>query len=477
MARPTRITAALAAVSLAGIAIAAATGSGAALAARATAARGAKPARPASVPTNIDATPLSGNQAEQTVAVDPKDTDNIVVLANAPSGLVESWSHDGGKTWTQHTFTDACCDPSLSYDQFGNLFMAYLYASLPDSVPVFLSTDDGDSFTLLGSVSTRPLHGRKTGPGRGTAFADQPTISTGAGSVWVTYTTTGDSHVVAAGAKVRGFGDVGKLHARQEVPGTNGVGDYGDIQISPSGKVVVSYQNPTGGQGPADLWTAVDPDGLGPKGFNTPKLLTVTNVGGFDYIPAQSGRSVDAEFNLAYDRTGGPHNGRLYAIWLSENPDESNNMDVMFQYSDDNTKTWSTAVRVNDDGGTNSQFNPAIALDQSTGNIGIAWFDCRKDHGTGGKGDTDGVPNDDAQFWGTWSTDGGQTFAKNIQISKGTSNAADAHSGVDYGDFTHVAFAGGLFFPLWSDNSNSTGTNPDGKLHAFDIYLAIIPVS
>jgi hypothetical protein len=152
-------------------------------------------------------------------------------------------------------------------------------------------------------------------------------------------------------------------------------------------------------------------------------------------------------------------------------------MDVMFQYSDDNTKTWSTAVRVNDDGGTNSQFNPAIALDQSTGDIGIAWFDCRKDHGEGGKGDTNGIPNDDAQFWGTWSTDGGQSFAKNIQISKGTSNAADAHSGVDYGDFTHVAFAGGRFVPLWSDNSNSTGTNPDGKLHAFDIYLAIITVS
>ncbi len=477
MARPTRITAALAAVSLAAVAVATVAGSNVAFAAAAKAARTSTAERPASVPTNIDATPLTGNQAEQTVAVDPTNTHNIVTLANAPGGLLESWSHDSGKTWSQHTFSDACCDPSLSFDEFGNLFMAYLYSSLPDSVPVFLSTDDGESFTLLGSVSARSAHERKAGPHRGGGFADQPTISTGAGSVWVTYTTTGDSHVVAAGAKVRGFGDVGKLHAREEVPGDNGVGDYGDVEISPSGKVVVSYQNPTGGEGPADLWTAVDPDGLGPKGFNTPKLLTTTNVGGFDYIPAQSGRSVDAEFNLAYDRTGGPHNGRLYAIWLSENPDESNNMDVMFQYSDNNTKTWSKAVRLNDDGGKNSQFNPGLALDESTGDIGIAWFDCRKDHGTGGKGDTNGVPNDDAQFWGTWSTDGGQTFAKNIQISKGTSNAADANNGTDYGDYTHVAFAGGKFVPLWSDNSNSTGTNPDGKLHAFDLYLAIITVS
>ena len=353
--------------------------------------------------------------------------------------------------------------------------MSYLYGSLPDDVPVFLSTDKGVSFSLLGTVSATSTGAALAQPHRTQAFADQPTISTGAGSVWVTYTTTGDSHMVAAGAKVRGFGDVGNLHARQEVPGTNGVGDYGDIQIGPSGKVVVSYQNPTGGEGPADLWTAVDPDGLGPKGFNNPRKLTTTNVGGFDFIPAQPGRSVDAEFNLAYDRSGGPHDGRLYAIWLSENPDESNDMDVMFQYSDDNAKTWSAAVRINDDAGTNSQFNPAIAVDQSTGHIGIAWFDCRQDHGTGGKGDTNGIPNDDAEFWGTWSTDGGVTWVPNMKISKGTSNAVDAHNSTDYGDYTHVAFAGGLFVPEWSDNSNSTNTNPDGKLHAFDVYIAKIP--
>ena len=101
---------------------------------------------------------------------------------------------------------------------------------------------------------------------------------------------------------------------------------------------------------------------------------------------------MDAEFNLAYDRSGGPHEGRLYAVWLSETPDESDDTDVMFTYSNDNGKTWSTALRVNDDAGTNSQFNQAIAVDQSTGNVGIAWFDCRKDHGQGGGGDTNGIP-------------------------------------------------------------------------------------
>jgi hypothetical protein len=34
----------------------------------------------------------------------------------------------------------------------------------------------------------------------------------------------------------------------------------------------------------------------------------------------------------------------------------------------------------------------------------------------------------------------------------------------------------GTFWPAWSDNSNSTGTNPDGTLHQFDLYTAAIPI-
>ena len=41
--------------------------------------------------------------------------------------------------------------------------------------------------------------------------------------------------------------------------------------------------------------------------------------------------------------------------------------------------TWSNPVRVNDDAGTNSQFLPFIALDQTTGYIAVSWYDCRND--------------------------------------------------------------------------------------------------
>jgi len=131
-------------------------------------------------------------------------------------------------------------------------------------------------------------------------------------------------------------------------------------------------------------------------------------------------------------------------------------------------------VRVNDDRTTTSQFLPKISLDPTTGNLAVIWYDSRADLGLGGAGDTDGVFDDDAQLWGAFSTDGGASFAPNIQISAGTSNSHDSTNGIDYGDYTGLSFYGGVAHPAWSDNSNSTGTNPNGPLFKFDIYTAAV---
>ena len=188
---------------------------------------------------------------------------------------------------------------------------------------------------------------------------------------------------------------------------------------------MVTYQNAVNGQGGADIYTAVDPDGLGPAGFGKPIVVAHSHVGGFDFIPAQPNRSIDAEANLAWDRSGGAHNGRVYLVWTQETPNESDNTDIMLQHSDNNGASWSPAIKLNDDQTTNSQYDPAIALDQSTGDVAVSWYDTRNDLGTGGSGDTDGIRNDDFQIWATDSTNGGATFAPNFQVSKGTSNAVD----------------------------------------------------
>lgn len=447
------------------------------------------------IPPNFDSSVMHGNEAEDAIAVNPANPSNIVTMATLPdvvSGLFEGVSFDGGNTWTRRVIGTAgplgqiCCDEQLAWDRFGNLWMTYL-VNTNGNVFVAVSTDGGLTFSKVAEIVPTTPTGSRAPSGatpkrprprskNPNILGDQPSISAGPNSVWVSYTSFPSTVVQAFGARVNGLGAFGSFTAPESVPTSAGRGDFGDTAVGPNGQVMVTYQDQTNGQGGSHIYTAVDANGLHPGGFSDPRLLARSRVGGFDFIPAQPNRSIDAEANLAWDRSGGPHNGRVYAVWTQESPNESNNTDIMLQYSDDNGATWSPAVRLNDDHTVNSQFMPAIAIDQTTGDVAVSWYDCRNDLGNGGPGDTDGVPNDDAQIWATDSTDGGVMFAPNFQVSAGTFSAPDAQSFFDFGDYTHAAFQSHRFYPAWSDNSNSTGDNPDGTLHQLDLLTAKVTI-
>ncbi len=442
--------------------------------------------RPWAVPQNINISRERSNQSETTIAINQVNPLEMTVVSNEEiaSALFHGWSVDGGRTWSTDRIADgdnlgfACCDPSLASDGFGNIFLTYLTSIL--EVKVAVSTDGGAAFTpvaTLGSPSERPGPGvpgranRGGGPQLGSG--DQPSIVAAENQVWVTYT---GNTIVNQGAMVSGLGQIGAF-GPPEVPSSgHKTGDYGDIAIGPNGQILIAYQDPTGGEGPATVYEALDPDGVGPQPMGPATQVLVSKVGGFDYIPAQSGRSIDIEVKLEYDRTARAHDGRAYLLWTKETPNESNNTDVMVQYSDNDGATWSTAVRVNDDTGTTSQFNPRLSLDPTTGYLAVAWYDARNDKGDHGPGDTNGVPNDDITIYSTVSKDGGATFLPNRRISRGVSNDDRAHNGIDYGDYEGLAFQSGSYFYVWADNSNSTGDNPDGKLNELDIYTARVQV-
>ena len=140
---------------------------------------------------------------------------------------------------------------------------------------MILSTDGGITFSA-------PITA-------GTGSVDQPSIAVGNGSVWVDWNQSGS--MVARGAPVTGLGVWGPFNAQQAIP--SATGSFGGIAVGPGpngGKVIVTYQSPTGGQGPATIFANVDADGLGAGGFGPRVTVSATNVGGFDYIPAQSER-------------------------------------------------------------------------------------------------------------------------------------------------------------------------------------------
>src|SRR5881394_4042551 len=383
---------------------------------------------------NVSAT--AGNQEESFVVVNPTNTSNLVAISNTTTNSIfRAYSFNGGATWTRGTIATnvACCDAQAAWDTFGNLFIVYINSSV-NGVNVILSTDGGITFSAPVSA--------------GTGSVDQPSIAVGNGSVWVDWNSSGS--MVARGAPVTGLGVWGPFNAQQAIPSASG--SFGGIAVGPGangGKVIVTYQSPTGGQGPATIFANVDADGLGAGGFGARITVSSTNVGGFDFIPAQSGRSIDAQAGLVWDATDGPFNNRIYLVYTDETVNENNDTDILMRTSTDDGTTWSAPVGVNDDATTNSQFLPYVALDPTTGIVAVGFHDCRNDNGVPGPGGTNTIPNDDAEYFGTFTTDGGATWAPNRRLSGGFSNAADAANGIDFGDYVGLSAFAGKLYAMW----------------------------
>lgn len=431
------------------------------------------PAGAVTIGAPSNATARAGDEDESAVAVNPNNTQQIAVMTNGiagDAGLPLSFSSDGGQTWTRTVFATgtgaggdgrpvACCDPTLSWDDHGNLFVGYLQRN-PRTIELYVTSDLGANFTNLGPVDTGAA-----------GTLDQPTVVAAENSVWVTWRD--DSNGIAArGRSVTGALTFGTWGAEQDV---STVGNFGDIAIGPAGEVMVVYQTPTGNEGPSNILVHTDADGLGAGGFGAGVTVGATNVGGFDFVPAQPQRSVDAETGLAWDRTGGVNDDRVYLVYTDETPAESNDFDIFVRTSDDDGANWSAPVQVNDDAGTNTQMLPRIALDQTNGDVAVTFYDARGDTGGGPSAtDIDGVANNDVTLFATWSLDGGANWAANVAVADAPTDGYDTNGGQELGDYTGSAFHGGVLYPSWADSSNSTGDNPDGTQATLDVYVAAV---
>ena len=405
---------------------------------------------------NVNVSRLGGNQDESAIIVNPSNPQQLFAFANSGrGGMFAARSTDGGLTWGPSFGADfiiadgndilpvACCDPTLAWDDFGNLFLVYI-DDVTTNTHVAVSTDAGQTFSLVATL------------GNGT---DQPTVTVGPGTggigsaLWVTYDEGG---IVMRGAPVMGLGMVGAFSS----PQATGVGQFGDIAIGPNGQVTVTGQNNT------TMFNQTDPDGLGPMPLGPVTNLAV-NVDTFDAVTPQSRRTIDAEAGLVYDQSGGAFDGRLYLIYTEETPNESNNTEIFSRFSTNNGATWSTPVRVNDDATTRAQIFSKIAIDQTTGAIAAVWQDARNDSG-----------NTLLETFASVSIDGGLTWSPNVRISGGQTNAeVGATGGQQLGDYIGLTFHAGQLHASWADNSNSTSNNPDGTRQEIDIYTARVTVT
>jgi|GEM_PF-2568031 len=425
---------------------------------------GSASAQPINSNPDVNTSKMANYQNECAIAKDPTNHQRLFAACNnSTGGLFAARSTNLGATWVypkaSKTIADgtagfgpnACCDPTLAWDTFGNLFVTYLgedSTGAVSTVETILSTDGGQTFTNLATF--------------GPASVDQPTVAVGAGSVWIVWNQGGS--MVARGAAVTGLGMVGAFGALQAIPGTSGC-SFGDLAISPAGAAVQVCESPSGGSGPANLLVNIDADGLGAGPFGAAITATSTQVGGFHAVPPQNSRTIDAEAGLAFDTApGSPHNGRLYLVYTDENafPDTK----IMLRFSDTNGATWSAPQQVDNDPSARTQFLPRVASNALSGNVAICWHDARNS-----------ATNTTMQEFCTMFTRLTPTpvFFANAQVSDGVSNGNGSNppvaglADIQYGDYSGLAYFQGRFHPIWADDSNSTGDNPDGTTR-YDAY-------
>ena len=456
----------------------------------------------AAVPAHAAATVVNvsrrlTSQSEAAVAASPLDPNDVVIASNIEHGygIFVAVSHDAGATWSRDVianddaFGRACCDPTITWDEEGNLFLGWLgYGKLryPTSVAVALSTDAGDSWSLFDRIkppgpatrtrsATLPVvRAADGGPRgdeeeRGPGFIDQPTLTSGRHALWAIWNN--DGQMQTTGARVHALGDVAAFKRVRDIPNAYNC-TFGDIAVGPGGAVAEVCQKDRDRHNPVDsvFRFTVDADGLRPGRFTTSRVIASTNVSLFEPIRPQRVRTIDAEVALAWLRAG-PQRGRLVMMFTDEFPDQSDDTNIYVKTSDDDGGAWSPRIPVTT--APRSQFLPRLAVDVATGHLAVGWHDASLDDGSGVY-DTDGLRNSDAMYAMSFSADGGDAWSAPQMISEGASNAAASRNGIEFGDYTGLGFAFGVAHPAWADNSNSTGDNPDGTLHDFDVYSAAV---
>ena len=346
-------------------------------------------------------------------------------------------------------------DPVVAYDSLGNLFYINMFPSGSiQGIKVIKSTDNGATW---GSAVTGT-----TGNDKCWLACDQ-TSGPYANYVYVCMTNNGSGNFARSTNNGASFTTTFTPNT-QSIPGMMVcVGPYNDIQ----GGAVYCVTN--SGSSSASTYTFYRSQDGGAN-FSLMSAKQFPNyVGTFvnNRNSVEGMRTRPYPF-IAADNSYGPHRGRFYCVYASNDPPGNGNKpDIFVRYSDDGGANWSTAVKANDDANTqnNHQWHPAIWCDKETGRLYINWMDTR-----------DTPTHDSALIYGTYSDDGGVTFIQNQMISnkKMKINCTSCGGGGDpryQGDYNGIVSNSKGSLSAWADFRNGTFMSTAGYMPDFAMKL------
>ena len=407
-----------------------------------------------SQPVNSDLSNGLIFDGEPYLAINPTNNQNMVAAwmgMKYTSGLFRILiktraSFDGGNTWSTYNTLPhlgtgfGSADVSMAFDKNGLLYLAYIdYKQSPDSGGIYVtrSMDGGlnwDTPSKAFDMYDVPL---KRAIDRPWLVVDNSnTANTGTIYIttkpapWITppnrnyYKVSTDSgHTWSAIANVDGgthlVGDL--IAAPMAAPATTINGTF--CAMYPS---YVASQN-------------IYPAFYLAKSYDKGQTFTYTTA----YTTIAS--TIDTNFKVGYHLATSPIDSNKM-VFLSPKS-TSGDVDIVALYSNDAGQTWSNSVRVNDNAaGTGKAQDMVWCAYNEVGNLVVTWRDRRN-------AATTGFWNAGYDFYYAISTDNGQTFSANQQLSS-QFIAFDSVIAQNGNDFMSCEYKGDTLYSVWGDTRN-----------------------
>ena len=199
----------------------------------------------------------------------------------------------------------------------------------------------------------------------------------------------------------------------------------------------------------------------GGQSFSKPVAIGSTYQAFQSIVPAQSSRGA-----LVYVTGGVFINGKntnVYAAWTDlsgasgcrtpfDDPQDDVNSTcktrIWFSRSTNGGTKWSKPKMLNNQSSKSDQFNPWLAVDETSGLLGIMYYD------------TVGESRRSVNVFFQISANSGSSFSAPVRVSTAPSSESADESDNDpnqFGDYNSLSAFGGRFFPSWTDRRDSGG--------------------
>lgn len=387
--------------------------------------------------------------AEVHVSMDPGNPLNYAAAWNNLSASVGArfyGTSDGGITWytTQPPWANTMRgDPCLAHDSLGRVYFENMYGSSILGTKIASSDDNGITWPSVVFGNTGVDKNWMAADQTGGPYANQVyTVMTP--GTFKRSTDRGLSFVQTATLSPQ------TLPGMMVCVGPNGNVQGGSVYVvtnsgSSFGSTFTFFRSTDGGTTFTNMSSQAFANYVG------------SNVGGRNSV--QNMRTRPYPFICA-DNSYGPFRGRLYVVYASNTPaGDGNKPDIFSRFSTDGGISWSAETLINDDPNTiqNNQWMPAPWCDKETGRLYVQWMDTRD------------CPTSDSCFiYGSYSADGGVTYAANQKISNKLFriNCTQCNGGTPayLGDYNSIVSNSKTSMSVWTDFRNNNFANYAGYL-------------